>query len=259
MQNKQNNICTVPDELEVSPEIREIIDDASNVASSLISGFEGDKFNRASLAATLLWEYIIKADWRYLDLLLAVKKLSEAAKNEDKSLRTRQLMYVDRTEAYHRQIYGTLSVFILLLSHAAPRHIATQMPISSVQRFLKFLLTEQELRNYREQIDQLLSSVRYRATFLDHPQQSKLHHWMTIGLPTETVTIHYIPTYVVPIQQGVAASAETESQYLNPREPNFKPVIDCSSFAVSPGIKKTHDSLCSIIINVIEWCDKKNE
>lgn len=258
MQEKNKNFSTVPNELEASSEIREVIENASNFASSLMSSFEGDRLNRVSLSASLLWEYIIKTDWRYHDLLLAVKEFNVASKKDDRSARTRQLQYVDRTEAYHRQIYGTLSVLLLFLSHAAPRRIVSQLPISSVQKFLKFLHKQPKLVSCSEHFDQLLSSVKYRASFLDHPQQSKLHHWMTIGLPTETVIIHYIPTYVEPIKNDGEISAATEIQYLNPRAPNFKPIIACSSFAVSPEIKKTHVSLCSTILCVLEWCNKAN-
>ncbi len=259
MQNNNSKYGTVPFELEVSPEIREFIENASISANSLMSNFEGDKLSRVSLAATLLWEYIIRTDWRYRDLLVAGEELSAAAGMEDQIIRTRQLQYVDRTEAFHRQIYGTLSVLILFLNHSGPRQIVTQLPISSVQRFLQYLQEQPDLESHSEHFDQLLFSVKYRASLIDHPQQSKLHHWMTMGMPTETVIIHYIPTYVESGDDEVAIGKPATIQYLNPHEPNFKPIVDCSSFVVSPEAFKTHSSLCTIIINVLDWCNGAND
>ena len=142
MKNDDSKHSSVPIELEATPEIRKVIEIVSKNAGLLISSFEGDRLRRASLAASLLWEYIIRMDWRYHDLLLAGEELSTAANNEDKTIRTRQLKFVDRTEAFHRQIYGTLSVLVLFLSHSAPRRIVSHLPISSVQKFLLYLLEQ---------------------------------------------------------------------------------------------------------------------
>ena len=193
----------VPTDLEATPEIREAIEKGAQLAGELMSTFEGARLARASLAASLLWEYMVRADWRYHDLLLAGCKLSTAARNEDQLIRKRQLQFVDRTEAFHRQIYGTLSVLMLFLSHSAPHRVASHLPISSVQKFLGYLHEQPGLMRYSGNFDQLLSSVKFRASFLDHPQQSKLHHWMTMGMPAETVIIHYVPSYVKPVENGV--------------------------------------------------------
>ncbi len=254
MRTDNSKHSAVPPELEATPEIREVIENGSQLARSLMSNFEGDRLARTSLAASLLWEYLVRADWRYHELLLAGNELSTAASNEDQTIRTRQLQFVDRTEAFHRQIYSTLSVLMLFLSHSAPRRVASHLPISSVQKFLRYLHEQPELIHYSGHFDQLLSSAKYRASFLDHPQQSKLHHWMTMGMPAETVIIHYVPTYVQPIDNGGATTPTGPIQFLNPREPNFRPIIACSSFHVSPEPKKTHVALYSTILSVLEWC-----
>jgi len=259
MQNDDSKHSSVPIELETTPEIRKVIVNASKHAGLLMSAFEANRLGRASLAASLLWEYIIRMDWRYHDLLLAGEELSAIANNEGKTIRTSQLKLVDRTEAFHRQIYGTLSVLILFLSHSAPRRVVSHLPIFSVQKFLRYLLEQPELISYSKHFNQLLSSVKYRASLLDHPQQSKLHHWMTMGIPTETVIIHYVPTYVQPIDIGSSTAPIADVQYLNPRKPNFRPIIECSSFEVSPDPLKTQVSMCSTVVCVLEWCAGAND
>jgi len=244
----------VPLDLEATPEIREEIEKGAQLASELMSTFEGAKLARAALASSLLWEYMVRADWRYRDLVLAAGELSKAARDEDSLVRTRQLQFIDRTEAFHRQIYGTLSVLMLFLSHSAPRRVTSHLPISSVQKFLSYLREQPGLMRCSGHFDQLLLSVKFRASFLDHPQQSKLHHWMTMGMPSETVIIYYVPSYVEPVKNSVASAPTGPIQHLNPREPDFRPIIDCSSFHVSPEPLKSLDALCSIILTVLEWC-----
>lgn len=253
MRTDDPQTIAVPTDLKATPEIRDAIEQGAQLAGELMANFEGVRLARASLAASLLWEYMVRADWRYHDLLRAGSELSTAARNEEQ-LRTRQLQFVDRTEAFHRQIYGTLSVLMLFLSHSAPRRVASHLPISSVQKFLDYLRKQPGLVSCAGYLDQLRSSVKFRATFLDHPQQSKLHHWMTMGMRTETVIIHYVPSYVEPVEHGVTTTPTGPIQYLNPREANFRPAIACSSFHVSPESPKTHVALCSIIVGVLGWC-----
>lgn len=244
----------VPTYLEATPEIRQVIEKGAQFVRELISTFEGARLDRAVLATNLLWEYTVRADWRYHDLLRAGSELSTAAWKAKRVLMTRQLQFVDCTEAFHRQIYGTLSVLMLFLSHAAPSRVASHLPISSVQKFLGYLHEQPGLMSYTGDLDQLRSSVKFRATFLDHPQQSKLHHWMTMGTQAETVIIHYVPSYVEPADQGAATTSTGPIQYLNPRAANFRPVVGCSSFHVSPEPLKTHSALCSLILGVLGWC-----
>lgn len=254
MRTPDSEPSAVPSELEASAEIRAVIEEGARLAGELMSTLEGAKLAWASLATSLLWEYMVRLDWRWRDLLGAAKELSTAAWDEERLVLTRQLQFVDRTESFHRQLYGTLSVLMLLLSHAAPRRVASHLPISSVQAFLAYLREQPELSSYTLQLDQLCSSVEFRATFLDHPQQTKLHHWMTMGTPSETVIIYYVPVYVAPVDNSAVDVTTGSHQYLNPRAPNFRPAIVCSSFQVSPEPQKTQTALCSLVHGVLGWC-----
>lgn len=249
----QSKYTAVPKEIAITSESRFDIEESAEIVRYLLSAFEGDKFKKASLSASLLWEYMIKVDWRFTDITVAIDNFSEASQNEDPMLRNRQLQFVDRVESFHRQIYATLSVFILFLSHSAPIKISSQIPIRSVQKFIKYLQGQALLNDNSHFFNQLLDSVDYRAYFIDHPQQSKLCHWLTMGLPQETVVIHYVPLYCDSPHKDKFDSVEN-TQYTNPRLPNFWPFVRCSSFRVSPNSSETFRALYSTIKNVLIWC-----
>jgi len=254
MSNDAGGWDAVPGDLEASARIREVIETGSHLTDQIVSAFQGPRLARAALATSLLWEYMVRLDWRYHEVLSAGTALSTAASEEEPLVRTRQLQFVDRTESFHRQLYGTLSVLMLLLSHVAPRRVTAHLPIASVQKFLVYLREQPALASHTTEIDQLRSSVEFRAAFLDHPQQRKLHHWMTMGTPSETVIIYYVPSYVVPVDRPASADTAGPAQYLNPRAPNFKPAIVCSSFQVSPEPHETHTAICSLVLGILAWC-----
>lgn len=241
----------IPEDLTASAKITNVIEKVAQRAKRLTERMEGKKLAQSNLAISTLFEYMVRVDWRIEDIRAIKSQFSAEAAKESPVIRTLQMAFVDRNEAFHRQVYGTLSVLILFLTHLCSRSIASQLPISSVQKFLKYISSILDKEDCRWHINTLLESVKYRAALLDHPQQSKLHHWMTMGTPTETIIIHYVPLYET-IDRPVVRYHGAKGA--DPRGDDFVPPVDCESFYVSPSYEKTYTALCLTILATLEWC-----
>lgn len=171
-----------------------------------------------------------------------------------------QIRLVDRIEAFHQQVYQTISNLVMVPTFVGPEVMKRNYPIDSVQKFLTFL-KENEFRyssKTLEQIDILLRSVEFRARFVDHPQQHQLHDWMTHNNLGKTTAIYFQPD-----PSGVTAVLYMPD-HRDPDDPNFRPAVDVGdNFYVAPSLQRTYDAFqavsTALLRRVIEEHRKRSQ
>ena len=206
---------------------------------SLLKRVNVKKRDEVALTLQRLRENIERSSFRYGEYLLIERNVS--SEKSSIPLRTRQLKLVDKTEAFHQQIYSTISVLILVLNHIKIDGVKEDHPINSVKRFLQFL--KEKPYRYQsvlhDQVDTLLKSVDFRAKFVDHPQNHPVHDWMTYDYIKDTYLIYFI-------KRG------PEVYYMpgnpDPEAPDFLPPVNCGEdFFVSPNIHKVNSALMNLV------------
>ncbi len=198
----------------------------SRALQDLTREFREAQRDKAWSALDRFVEYADRVDRRFEELSEAQDHTSAMVVPPGPELDEAQRHLVDKTEAFHQEIYAALSAFIILLNHVSPRSVRGQLPRRSVQKFLEFV--EQNYADVvgRETTTQLLASVRLRARFIDHPQQGPVHDWMTMRSDDRTVVIYYIPIAIPTTVRMVAVH--------DPFAPDFRPPVDCAEFCVAP-------------------------
>lgn len=203
----------------------EVIRDKSLI---LIADFNPERKEKAIRAYQRYNENLLRLEKRYNEYIQVEKKKAmvdlEELERQNRTLEDLQLEFVDKTEAFHQHVYATISTFILLLSHVAGHKYKGQLPISSVTRFLEYICETNQDEYIHAQAEVLKTSIKFRAKFIDHPQQHALHDWMTCSYGSGTCIIYFIRT-------GDGVYMPTQ---LNPYAPDFRPPIDCGDFYVSP-------------------------
>lgn len=218
-----------------------------NVSNELIQTYPSLKQKKAIIAFQRFNEYLFRLENRYSEL----KDWENILLNydEDESFKTIplhdvQLIFLDKTEGFHQQLYATLSAYILLLNHVCDKNLASQIPIRNVTSFLKYVQSKwnNDLQ-LNKQVEILTSSINFRSKFIDHPQQHILHDWMTMPHGHGICIIYFIRN-------------ENDNVYfidwtINPYDKNFKPPVDCSEFYVSPEKNITFDALKDFSVCVL--------
>jgi len=143
-----------------------------------------------------------------------------------------QINYLNKIEAYHQQVYATLSNLIMATTYFGIRGKKLDHPIGSVEKFLNFILKNITLDNlghdgrFKITINVLIKSIIFRSKHIDHPQQNKTYHWMTYHFCCRCYIIYYIPksrcVYAMDLNKA------------DPESPKFKPPVDCDVFTVCP-------------------------
>lgn len=213
-----------------------IIDFINSKAQEIISIREGIDSDKIGLALNSLKENIVKLEQRMQRHTEVEKKLYDDNDHADK--RHGQLMLVDAIEAIHQQVYVTLSSFISLLNYIGIDGLINH-PINSVERFLKHLHNKYTDRIDPTVFEYLNKSREFRSKFVDHPQQHKLHDWMTIN--------YNDISYVVYFKRGATGDVKMIDADIPPDHPSFIPPISCEDFYVSPNKSKTYAAVCELI------------
>lgn len=118
-------------------------------------------------------------------------RLFEDKKTQKENLKELQSNFINKTEAFHQQIYATLSTFVNLLMKISPKHFKNSMPRWSIQKFLSYSVQfEPKLSN---SVKLLLKSGEIRNKCIDHPQQqSGSFEWQTFTNINKTYGIYFI-------------------------------------------------------------------
>ncbi len=153
-----------------------------------------------------------------------------------------QLDIVNKIESFHQHVYATLSAFVMLLIQLLPRSLNSQIPINSINKFLKFLKKTNLNELLKDDIDNLLNSITFRAKFIDHPQQHAAHNWMTWRAEEEIVILYFIPLF----------TEEEIEKYYQKHKDKATPPFEEKSMYISPYINITYKSLKIFIENILE-------
>lgn len=194
-----------------------------------------------------LRENLARMEFRYngysdIEKRIILVGSQKSKKSKEESLSFLQLKLVDKVEAFHQQVYSTLSVLILFLTHFRIEDLK-DFPINSVKRFLEHVKKRIKCRStLYEQIDLLERSIDFRSKFIDHPQQHAIHDWMTYGYLGKYYVIYFI-------RHG------REVYYREPKEPfepDFQPPVNCKKdFYVSPDKDKTYKALHYLVVHLL--------
>lgn len=208
--------------------MKELTEAIRDICNRLIVSSEPEKQEKWIRAYQKYNEYLLRLENRYRELL-KIEKSKELLDPDELHKQTRtleelQLEFVDKTEAFHQQVYATISAFILLLSHVAGHKYKGQLPISGVTKFLKYIALNNQDEKFNRYIKFLKDSINFRAKYIDHPQQHVLHDWMTYSYGTGTCIIYFV-------RKGDDVYAPGS---LDPFSSDFKPPVGHESFYVSP-------------------------
>jgi len=195
---------------------------------NLVIYLADDKREKAEMACRAFTEYVERL-WNRHNELLQIEAFSINADpgrmtKHEITLAELQLAFVDKTEAFHQQVYATISAFIMLLSHIADQKFLSQMPVDSLTKFLRHISDKSYESIVKDQAALLIKSADFRSKFIDHPQQHALHDWITYSYGTGVCIIYFI-------RKG------NEVYFIEPRDPyapNFVPPVNYKSFYVSP-------------------------
>lgn len=207
---------------------KEYLEKIRQHCKKLVACFADDKKEKAEMACRAFTEYVERLGNRYKEVL-QIETLKTSADPEEMAkheitLTDLQLEFVDKTEAFHQQVYATISAFIMLLSHIADQKFLSQMPIDSLTKFLRHISDRSYESIVKDQAALLIKSADFRSKFIDHPQQHALHDWMTYSYGTETCIIYFV-------RKG---NKVYYRELKDPYAPDFVPPIDHKSFYVSP-------------------------
>lgn len=198
------------------------------------------------LACQRFSESMYRLENRHLELqsmeneIFELKEKGYIGDSSTRTLNELQHDFVDKTEAFHQQVYATISAFALLLNHFAPKEFLRGMPIGAIKQFLDFL--KERFPVYEKQIEQLELSRDFRAKMVDHIQQHQLHNWMTYSYPHDTsrlgadcVIIYFTPLDgAEPKPFPEMPPEHSKDLVYDPRSPYFRLPIGHKDYYVSP-------------------------
>lgn len=217
---------------------------------NLLVDFEEEKRNRVGLTLNRLKENLVKVDFRFEDYkkieqeLFLLDKDPSSNPNYGEDLHYMQIKLVDRVEAFHQQVYSTLSVLAMVLTHLGFRINNQTPPISSIEKLLKALSDHKYKYSsvMQDQIYILEKSRSFRTKFVDHPQQHQIHDWYTYGFKGDYYLIFFIRT---------GANVYVPVGDIDPLSSDFKPPVDHSDFYVAPDKDRTQKALHKLITDLL--------
>ncbi|MBP9815653.1 hypothetical protein KBD09_00240 [Candidatus Woesebacteria bacterium] len=206
------------------------------------------KKDKVELSFHRLKEALVKLDYRFFELYQAEEIFDQLDESEmGEPLHYLQIYYVDKVEAFHQQIYATISTLILVLNHVGIENDFVQHPIHSVKKFLEFIGDHKSFR-YRSTIQNqkslLESSVDFRSKFIDHPQQHLLHDWATFRANDEAFLIFFI-------RKGNEVYFIDPT--IHPSDAEFKPPINCGKdYYIPPSPLDTLKACLSLVKHLLD-------
>lgn len=221
---------------------------SSNIVKNwdrLLQGLEEKKREEIGLSLHLIKENCERLAFREDEYRFALDRMKKFVQGVDNTHEL-QLRLVDKIEALHQQIYVTLASLIKVVSYLGINGKKESIPIDSVRKFLLHL----KERTFRYQspvhvcIDELLKSEDYRAKFVDHPQQHKMHNWMTyifVRNGIDKCAIIYYPKYgSIPVY--------APGPITDPYDPRYKPPLGgVKAYFISPDVDQTINAIFLLI------------
>lgn len=198
------------------------------------------------LACQRFSESMYRLENRHLELQSMENEIFDL-RNEDYKGNTRsrtlnelQHDFLDKTEAFHQQVYSTISAFAMLLNHFASKDFLRGMPIGAIKQFLDFL--KERFPDYKKHIEQLELARDFRSKMVDHIQQHQLHDWMTYSYPHHTsrlgadcVIIYFTPLDGTEPRPFLETPPEhLKSLVYDPRSSYFRLPIGHKNYYMSP-------------------------
>lgn len=151
--------------------------------------------------------------------------------------------FVNDTESFHQQIYATLSAFIKLLTHIAPKKFSSQMPSKSLCKFIDFL--KKEVSNIEEEMAVIKRSREYRTRYVDHINQNISHNWYTLEIHNGEI---YIVYYSTGSNGKIMDIPEIDGGGFT-----FKTSLLVESYFVPPHHKDTIIALSNVVLKTLDF------
>jgi hypothetical protein len=221
----------------------------------ILSLYEEVRRGRIGEALRRLTENLRHLDGRYQDLKRASSEVQKWVPGDDTShplLDDLQHQLIDRIEAFHQQVYSTLSTLTLVLQRM--RDPRTPMyPTDSMTKLLRRLKTDLSASpQCIDDISRLDESVTFRSKYVDHPASNPLYDWYTHGHKGETFLIFFKhPAPGSPLPEP-PAPGEPNPFLLHPRDPHFRPVVGCAEFMVAPDEDATYAAIQRVVSAAID-------
>jgi hypothetical protein len=212
----------------------------------LVADLSDDKRRRTILALRRVRDNMIRLQDRYMALLATEHGPSTTLTNRQcesvDTLGNWQFEFVDTTEAFHQQVYSTVSTLIHVLNYIGIPGVDAQHPSRSVQKFLGFLSELPQFNDkFHEDIDAVLRSIRFRAEYIDHPQGSPACDWMTYNYSGTVYLIYFVPKSDTP------EVAVGDIRRGDPNAPDFSPPVVCDQFYVSPMPDRVFEGVIALV------------
>ncbi len=228
--------------------MKDIISIISRDTPGLVAKANPNSRNRAGLALLRLKENLQRLEKRHDEYLTIEQIFSNNLDELDPgiTLEKLQLDFVDKVEAFHQQVYSTISVLVMVLNYIGIEDVKDKHPHRSMQKFLAFLKKSPKFKTeFHKWIDILLESVRFRADFIDHPQGRPAYDWMTSQYDGEVFVIYY------ELAESLIPYNSADTPWANhPRHPDFRPPINSTKFFVSPDRIITYHAM-KVLVRVL--------
>lgn len=198
-----------------------------------------------------LKEVIERLAFRLAELEVASGELGAELRGKTSNglpLHNCQLIYMDKVEGYHQQVYCVISALSNYFSYFHVSGFKNQHSISSNKRFLETILASNQDNRIHESVNTLIKSIEFRAKYIDHPQQHLAHDWMTYAWQDKDFRKVYIIYF---IRAGDKVYHRHGAK--DPESPYFKCPMECGdNFYVSPYAWSTHDALHDLITRLLD-------
>lgn len=216
-----------------------------------VSQFSEEKRDKAMLSLKAFSEFFGRLHERFMILMEVEDELCSyneklINKIESRPLDQIQMDMVDKTEAFHQQIYSTFSSFIKLLSLIQKDFIKKEH-IRSNQKFINYI-KERFKDSIKYDISPLEKSLKYRSTYIDHTSQIRHFDWMTYFTGQIAHVIYYEPDKNGD-HQDITPYIDTGGI-----ETNFqlKTPVKVKSFFVTPNHAPVYFALYEFVIVVLK-------
>jgi len=198
--------------------------------------------DKARLSLSRLYENLSRLEDRHHGYM----KMENRMQDYDKELQKLQLNLVDKMEAFHQQIYSTLSVVVMVCNYIPVLGSTENHPKNSIQKFLSYIESNNYFREISiHTIEELLQSVKFRAFYIDHPQNKPAYNWMSFKFEEDIGIIYYTEYSNKCYYRGYP---------VDPRDPDYMPPVDCrGEFVVSPHRKVTYDAMKKFICKLFNF------
>ncbi|MFH1767369.1 MAG: hypothetical protein ABH826_04790 [Patescibacteria group bacterium] len=179
---------------------------------------------KANLASRRMHEYLLALEMRFRELDIADYQLTNPEHvGATKSLNDLQFGFVDKTEAFHEQVYATLGASAAFLSYFLKHGDRRGLRLgSSIKKMLKDLKALLDGSGFEKTLDVLEKSREFRDKVVIHPQTHAQHDWMTQGGQNVSAVIYYAIDYskTDPKEDGlpVHAPPQTTLPFSSPEE-----------------------------------------